>query len=216
MSLIVNMDIIRQGNTCDPAVQELIKYFEENNITEASFDEIVSYWKSIKRRDWALWAYQNKTVFEQLVNYTPSQNENIVDAQNIDELNKLDFVGYVINGVVFNTLEEAQQEKHLKFSKLTEKVESIVVCSLETVHENGDVTWVTVDLDELNVSNNSNIKVFNPITGQYITNNTYQDALSQRNIIINNTIESMFGGQLKILKVMAYKGFAEDKVYFEI
>lgn len=189
MSLVLTMDMIRQGNTCDPAIAEMEKYFIENNITEVSFDEIIAYWKKINRRDWAIWVYQNKKVFEAISAYTPTAEEQLADEKTLQDLNKLDFVSYVVNGVEYETLEEATNASNSAILLLKDEMEKTVVCNLEEKHENGDATWTTVDLDDLQLTENCVIKVFNPSLGQYTTHTSLEDALEQRNKLIAELLD---------------------------
>lgn len=209
MSLTLNRDLLIQGGTCEEAMAEIEKYFIENNISVVSFDEVIAYWKQINRRDWAVWAYENKKVFESLVSYTPSIEEDVHIAETLEDLNSFEHVGYVVNGVHYKTLEEAVVARQNNLALVKEDMEKLVVCNLEEKHENGDATWVLVDLDNLQLSDNCVIKVFNPITGVHTTHNTLEDALAKRNALIIEASDCL-KGTTRIGKVLQHKDFKED------
>lgn len=211
MSLVLTMDMIRQGNTCDPAIAEMEKYFIENNITEVSFDEIIAYWKKINRRDWAIWVYENKKVFEAISSYTPSVEEQVADEKILQDLNSFEHIGYIVNNVQYKTFEEASVARQTALSSLKEEMEQLVICNLEEQHENGDASWIVVDLDNLQINDSCVIKVFNPLTGQYTTHDTVEAALSKRNELIV-AVSDVVNGTAVIGKVLQHKDFKEELI----
>lgn len=211
MTLMVSMDVIKKGNTCEPAIAELIKYFEENNISEISFGDVIAHWKLLGRRDWAIWAYQNKKVFEKLVNYSPTQQDLESDTTEQTYLNNLSLIGYRVNGIAYITLEEAQTAREQQLANLKAQMEHLVVCNLETINEKGDSTWSVVDLDNLDTSITGNIKVFNPITGQYTNCQSLEEAITQRDELIILVSDHM-NGSAKIAKVLSHPDFPEEQI----
>lgn len=211
MSLIITLDMMRQGDTCEEAMAEMEKYFIENNITEISFDEIIAYWKEINRRDWAIWVYENKKVFEVLASYTPSSEEEIEATEAVERLNTFELIGYIVNSVQYKTFEEAYAARQTRLALVKEEMEKLVVCSLEQKHENGDTTWIVVDLDDIQDSNYHSIKVFNPVSGRYTTHETVEDAVSKRNEVIVQVSDAMNGTAI-IGKVLKQKDFEEELI----
>ena len=211
MTLMVSMDVIKNGNTCEPAVAELIKYFQENNISEISFDDVIAHWKLLGRRDWAIWAYQNKKVFEQLVNYNVSQEEITADEAQENYLNSLNLIGYRVNNVDYSTLEDAQNARQQQLANLKDEMEPLVVCNLEVIDANGDATWTIVDLDNLDLPTNANVKIFNPTSGQYVSCTTLEEAILKRNEFIVLVSDSM-NGSARIAKVMSHPDFPNEQI----
>lgn len=209
MTLKLSMDVIRQGKTCEPAIDEMAKYFEENNISEIAFEDVIAHWKKIQRRDWAIWAYENKKKFEELVEYNNTQAEIEADLTEVAYLNTLNHIGYVVHTAVYPTIEEAQIARQQRLADLKEEIEPLVVCNLETTNANGDATWTVVDLDNLEPQLSGNIKVFNPVTGQYVTCTNVQEALLVRNEFIVVTTDHMHI-TTKIAKALQHPDYPDE------
>ena len=210
MTLMVTLEQIKQGNTCEPAVQELINYFQTNNITQISFEDVIAHWKALGKRDWAIWAYKNKSVFEQLVNYVPTTDEQTQDMTDLNALEVLNLIGYSVNGITYSTLTEAQTARQNQLEIIKTQIKPLIVCNLEVFNANGDATWTIVDVDTVSISDNSNIQVFNPITGQYTAYATLHEAVAARDALLV-PVSDQLNGSARVLNVMQNPEFPNEQ-----
>lgn len=209
--LMVTLEIAKQGNTCDPAYAEMEKYFAEKGITSISIDEMIAHWKALKRRDWALWLYRNKGVFEELTKQQIPQED--VDRYKVDYeyLAQEQVVAYIVNNVKYKTMAEAETARQQNLALLKDSVEPLVTCNLEVLHENTDSTWLAIDLDNFVPPENSQyrIKVFNPANGLYTDCSTLQEAIVKRDEFIVLTADHMHASA-KIYEVKQHPDFTDD------
>jgi hypothetical protein len=210
MTLMVTLEIAKLGNTCDPAYAEMEKYFAEKNITAISVEEMIAHWKSLKRRDWALWLYRNKGVFEQLTAQAIPQEELDKYTADYQYLESEVVVGYRIGPVIYGTLQEAEAARAIKLEELKVQIEPQVVCNLEVLDEHGNATWSVIDLDDVVIPDNASIKVFNPVTGQYTTCTTQAEALSYRDKFILQ-VSDCVDGSAKIYEVKKHPDFPDEE-----
>lgn len=211
MTLMVTLEIAKLGNTCDPAYAEMEKYFAEKNITSISIDEMIAHWKTLKRRDWAVWLYKNKGVFEQLTAQNIPQEELDRYIADYEYLEHKEIIGYKVNGVVYKTLQEAETARLARLEVLKVELEPLVVCNLEVVDENANAHWSAIDLDDVTLNPNANIKIFNPVTGAYTTCTNQAEALTVRNDFILQAADRINGSAI-IYPVERHPDFPDEQV----
>lgn len=212
MTLKVSLDIAKQVSICTPAFEEIVKYYTDNGIETATVEEMVTHWKSIGRRDWALWLYAHVPEFERLVQQESTQQEKESFAADEQYLNTIQTIGYSVNNIKYQTLEEAEVARTKRLAELKEEIEPLCVCSLEIIFDNGDSSWKVIDLDDFVVPDEKphTIKVFNPISGQYTTFDNINDAIVSRNDIIIQTSDYM-NGTSRILEVKQHPDFPNEE-----
>lgn len=209
--LMVTLEIAKLGNTCDPAYAEMEKYFAEKNITAISVDEMIAHWKTLKRRDWALWLYKNKGVFEQLTQQQIPQADIDRYAADYAYLEQEEVVGYVVNNITYNTLEEANVARQNRLEELRPSLENLAVCNLEIVHENTDSTWTVIDLNTFVPPENATyrIQVLNPVSGQYTSCTSVDEAKQKRSEFVLLTADQSNGSAL-IIEKREHPDFRDD------
>ena len=215
MTLMATLENIKQGNTCEPAVEELIKYFEANNLTEISFEEVIAHWKSIDHRDWAVWAYQNKEVFEQIANYTSTPEEIVQDNAELNALEVLNFTNtYSLNGVIYQTLDEVTAANAILQADLLAQATKTTICNLEIFNSNDTTTWSVIDLATFVPDPNVKwaIQIFDHETGLYTKATTLEEAKSVQATLVQKECNRICSNQLKIARVMVNPEFPNDKV----
>lgn len=209
--LMVTLEIAKQGNTCDPAYAEMEKYFAEKNITAISIDEMIAHWKALKRRDWALWLYKNKGVFEQLTQQQIPQVDIDRYAADYTYLEQEEVVGYVVNGITYSTLEEANIARQARLEELRPSLECLTTCNLEVVHANTDSTWTVINLDTFVPPENDTyrIQVLNPVNGGYTSCNSVDEAKQKRSEFVAMTADHSDGSTL-IIEKREHPDFRDD------
>jgi len=215
MTLIATLDNIKKANTCFPAVAELIDYFQKNGITSISFDEVILHWKAIGRRDWAVWAYQNKKVFEDICNYSSDQNEIDEDALILNQLETLVFTGkYSVDQKEFDDLDSAKIGKQELDIELLKQAKNTTVCNLVIVTDDASETWVVIDLDTYvdDLNTNHYYKIFNHETGLNEQALTIKDAKTLWNGLTQKEFNRINDQAKQIAKVMIHAEFPDVKI----
>lgn len=209
MTIIVSIDVIK-NTICTPAGEELVRYAEEKGLTELSFDETIAHWKALGKRGWAVWLYKNKSIFEKLANTQSTEEENSAHNADFEYLSNQNTL-YLVNGIKYNSLEEAKQARENQLEFLKSKTEPLVVCSLETFNENGDSIWVSIDLDDFSapIDKSYVIKVFSPVNGIYDSFTSLEEALLKRNENMTIVADSMFGSAV-IREILQHPDFPDD------
>lgn len=183
MTLRVSLDIAKKVSICTPAFDEIVKYYTDNGIETATVEEMIAHWKSMGRRDWALWLYAHVPEFERLVGEEATAQEKAAFATDEAYLKAIDVVGYTVNNVEYSTLEAAEAARQAQLDVLKVQTEPLCVCNLEIIADNGDSTWLPVDLDDFVAPEGKpyKIQVFNPAIGRYSDHDSLASALEQRN-----------------------------------
>lgn len=194
MTLKVSLEIAKKVTICSPAYEQIVKYYTDNNIESATVEEMIAHWKSMGRRDWALWLYAHVPEFERLVGEEATQSEKQQYAEDTSYLNITE-TKYKVNSNVYLTLEEATVARQNELDALKPQTEPLIICSLEVIHENGDTSWQNIDLDDFVPPENKPyvIKVFNPMLGVYDSCDSLQQALEKRNENMTYVADHQFG-----------------------
>lgn len=209
MTIIVSIDVIKK-TICSPAGEELVRYAEERGLTELSFDETIAHWKALGKRGWAVWLYKNKAMFEKLANQQATPEEEATYSADLQYLEQ-QIEAYQVNGIVYKTIEEAEAARQKELDLLKPEAEALVVCSFELINENGDSTWVNVDLDDFVAPTDTQykIKVFNPVHGIYDDCDSLEQALIKRNENMVLVSDHTFG-KSAIKTVFVHPNFIND------
>lgn len=182
MTLRVSLEIAKSVGICDEVMPSIIKYYTDNNLESATLDEMIAHWKAIGRRDWALWLYSKRRLFEKLTGQKSSPEE--VAAYEADEayLRAIEVVSYQVNGVFYDTRAEAEEARRVELAKLKPQLEPCVTCNLEVISEAGDTTWQVIDLDDFIPPSDAQyrIQVFSPADGRYDVCASLEEALIKR------------------------------------
>jgi hypothetical protein len=183
MTLRVSLEIAKSVGICNEVMPAIIKYYTDNNLESATLDEVIAHWKALGKREWAIWLYSKRTLFETLTRTTSSPEEIAFYEADEAYLRQEQIFTYVVNNVEYEVLEQANVARQRELDLLRDKVEPLVVCALETLHENGDATWQVIDLDDFVPPTDTpyKIRVFNPAIGTYNVCDSLEEAISQRN-----------------------------------
>lgn len=173
------------GNTCQPAVDVLTKYFTENNLTEISFDEVISLYKSLKKREWIIWAYNNKKVFAKLINYTIPEEEANADAIALADLFSGNPTGnYKVLDTIYPSLDAAKEVAENTLQNLIQqnlpKALGYATACLEVLNEDGTTTWSPIELQSAvePTSGTWCYQVFNHLKGVHGKADTLAEAVA--------------------------------------
>lgn len=206
---------IRAFGMCDPGFAAHEQYMVENNLTELTFDESVELDRRAGRRDWMIFAYENKSRLAQAAGYVIPPEEAAADAVLLNELKTGTPTGsYYFKGQEYETLELAKdaREEFLQENRL--RVEPLVNAILVTIQD-GHTSWDPIHLNDpsIPVGSEYSYGVFNNLTGQYAFVDTIDAAKLKTEEIIQENFNTL---KTTIYSVSKHPWFPDSPILFPV
>jgi len=211
MRMILNDDIALKVSSCQEGYDFIYEYRMTNNLPLLNYDEILDIYKKGKRRDFATWMLENRNLYIQAGNYTTTAEEDATDAHELQLATTLEgtISGYSFLNTTYATIGDAQNAKQAWVNQNTVLVKETISASEEIFNENGDATWIPINMDTITeLPSGSFIQLFNPVTGAHTQYSTLTEAKTAYNQIVENTLMHRFGNPA-IFKVMTHSVYGD-------
>lgn len=214
--ITATLEQMKAFGMCDETLAAHEKYMQDNNLSEITFDQGLAMDKSLGRRDWMIWALERKPLMAKFLNYTIPDDEAAADAALLKDLQTGQPTGaFQFNNIQYNNLASAQAAVTAAKNEKMQQALTLTVINRVTITDEQHETWVAINVDtEIEPSEgNWCYKVFNHVTGQYLTVSTLAEAKTTRQSLAQKDVDNT---EFTIFLISRHPDFLNDVILVPI